>query len=268
MSVNNKLANLKWAFPIFVSILMIRPALAMIAMHIKCRGGLYPRSNVERFPVPDEKVGWSVEYKNYKPVNHSAPSLHGQPWADPEIGKLSYMGQYKIQHGYPLNPIGRTGIVGRGVLGRWGPNHGADTVFVAIKRGDTGEWALPGGMVDPGEKETETAVREFQEEAINCLDMTEEENKDWVRRFKRIFSGGKVVHRGYIDDHRNTDNAWIESVAYSFHDETGATAGALSLHAGDDAVGVQWVDITPQLKLYASQNQKVDEVYRRITNTK
>ncbi|KOB63883.1 ADP-ribose pyrophosphatase, mitochondrial, partial [Operophtera brumata] len=120
----------------------------MLAMHITCRGGLYPRSNVERFPVPDEKVGWSVEYENYKPVYHSAPSLHSRPW-DPEI--VSYLGHYKIQNGYPLNPVGRTGIVGRGVLRRWGPNHGADAIFIAIKRGDTGEWALPGGMVETGE---------------------------------------------------------------------------------------------------------------------
>lgn len=87
MSVNNALFNLKWVFLIFLSILMARPALTMIATHIKCRGGLYPRSNVERFPVPDEKVSWSVEYKNYKPANHTAPSIHGKPWADPEIGK-------------------------------------------------------------------------------------------------------------------------------------------------------------------------------------
>lgn len=26
------------------------------------------------------------------------------------------------------NPAGRTGITGRGVLGRWGPNHAADPV--------------------------------------------------------------------------------------------------------------------------------------------
>lgn len=45
--------------------------------------------------------------------------------------------------------------------------------FVAIKRGDTGEWALPGGMVDPGEKVTVTAVREFQEEAINSFVMSQ-----------------------------------------------------------------------------------------------
>ena len=66
----------------------------------------------------------------------------------------------------PRNPIGRTGMVGRGLLGKWGPNHAADPIvtrwkrdsagnkiftngkplleFVAIKRKDTGEWAIPG----------------------------------------------------------------------------------------------------------------------------
>lgn len=71
---------------------------------------------------------------------------------------------------YPdRNPIGRTGMTGRGLLGKWGPNHAADPVvtrwrknssgktemadgkpcleFVAIKRRDTGEWALPGVSV-------------------------------------------------------------------------------------------------------------------------
>lgn len=42
--------------------------------------------------------------------------------------------------------------------------------FIAIKRRDTGEWALPGGMVDPGEKVAATAIREFQEEALNSLE--------------------------------------------------------------------------------------------------
>ena len=57
-------------------------------------------------------------------------------------------------------------MTGRGLLGKWGPNHAADPIvtrwkvdsegkrvmghgkpcleFVAIKRRDTGEWAIPG----------------------------------------------------------------------------------------------------------------------------
>ena len=68
--------------------------------------------------------------------------------------------------GAPLNPYGRTGLTGRGLLGKWGPNHAADPIVtrwdprypdgarlqvVAVLRKDTGDWALPGGMVDDGE---------------------------------------------------------------------------------------------------------------------
>ena len=69
-----------------------------------------------------------------------------------------------MEAGKPINPRGRTGMTGRGTLGKWGPNHAADPIVtrwnpeddyelqvVAIKRTDTGDWALPGGMVDDGE---------------------------------------------------------------------------------------------------------------------
>uniref|UniRef100_A0A2A4IXN3 Nudix hydrolase domain-containing protein n=2 Tax=Heliothis virescens TaxID=7102 RepID=A0A2A4IXN3_HELVI len=305
----NILAGTNRRFLIFVLqiILMFRSSITMITTHFKCRGGFYPRSNIERFPVPDEKVAWSTEYQDYKPHNYTAPSIHGQPWADPKIGepgfkpqwnsidgkvsRVSYMGQYVIENGYPLNPIGRTGIIGRGVLGRWGPNHAADPVVtrwkrnengeiirdkssnkpilqcVVVKRRDTGEWALPGGMVDPGEKVSATAVREFQEEAMNSLVLAEDQKKAWFQRFEKFFEEGNVVYQGYIDDHRNTDNAWMESVAYSFHDNSGSTVGVLTLHAGDDAVGVQWVDITPDMTLYASHKQVVMEVFNKYLSS-
>lgn len=49
------------------------------------------------------------------------------------------MGAYKIVNKVPLNPIGRTGVRGRGVLGRWGPNHAADPIVTRWKRNETGE---------------------------------------------------------------------------------------------------------------------------------
>ena len=41
-----------------------------------------------------------------------------------------------------------------------------------------------------------------------------------------------VVPRGYVDDPRNTDNAWMETVAFSFHDPSGQQVKGL--------IGVQW----------------------------
>ncbi|KAI5637233.1 NUDIX domain-containing protein [Phthorimaea operculella] len=274
-----------------------------IAMHFKCRGGLYPRSEVKRFPVSDSQVQWSYPYPDYNPPNYTSPGIIGKPWADPfidtpgfnpqwnnldgNVNRESYTGEYTINDNLPLNPIGRTGIIGRGVLGRWGPNHAADPVVtrwkrlqtgdiatdgdnkpilqvVVIKRRDTGEWALPGGMVDPGERVAAAAIREFQEEATNSLQMTDDQKQFWKLEFAKFFSGGKEIYKGYVDDPRNTDNAWMETAAYNFHDEHGDTVGALKLHAGDDAVGVRWVDIEPTLNLYASHKEIVHEARNKL----
>lgn len=55
---------------------------------------------------------------------------------------MSYNGPYQIVNGFPLNPLGRTGICGRGVLGRWGPNHAADPIISRWKRLDNGNMAV------------------------------------------------------------------------------------------------------------------------------
>jgi ADP-ribose pyrophosphatase len=78
-----------------------------------------------------------------------------------------------------------------------------------------------------------------------------------------FFSTGEIVYQGYVDDWRNTDNAWMETVAYNFHDETGDIVGTMKFNAGDDAVGVQWVEITPNIKLYASHEGIVKEVLKQ-----
>jgi ADP-ribose pyrophosphatase len=114
------------------------------------------------------------------------------------------------------------GITGRGILGRFGPNHAADPIvstwkrdenkkivkhsetnkpilrILCIQRGDTGEIALPGGMVDPGEQVSVTLKREFIEEALNGK-MKESELDEY-------FANGAEIYKGYVDDPRNTDN--------------------------------------------------------------
>ena len=51
--------------------------------HEKCRVGKYPRGNIDRFPVPVEKVPWSSDYPDYSPVLFTSDSVAAQPvWAD------------------------------------------------------------------------------------------------------------------------------------------------------------------------------------------
>lgn len=56
-----------------------------VSVHFKCRNAQYA-GGVERFPVPDDRVSWSVDWPEYKPVDYTAPSVQKGPvWADPEI---------------------------------------------------------------------------------------------------------------------------------------------------------------------------------------
>ena len=95
--------------------------------------------------VSDEEVSWSIPVASYSPPEFTAPFVLTAAWADPDLGsegfspawncvdgkvnRESHGGPYLVSgEGRPLNPGGRTGLAGRGVLGRWGPNHAADPI--------------------------------------------------------------------------------------------------------------------------------------------
>lgn len=219
----------------------------------------------------------SFQNKDFKPTWNSL---------DGKVNRQSHEGDYTIdQHGRPLNPQGRTGLQGRGILGRWGPNHAADPVvtrwqrdekgdkvvnavsghpvleFVCIERGDGGGWAIPGGMVDPGEKVSTTLKREFMEEAMDSTQASSKENAENSALVDTFFSeGGTEVYKGYVDDPRNTDNCWMETVVMNFHDDSGLSVGNLKLKAGDDARNLKWMAIDSNLTLYASHKEFIHKV--------
>lgn len=136
--------------------------------------------------------------------------------------------------------------------------------FCTIQRKDNGQWAIPGGMVDPGEQISETLRREFLEEALNSLESSEDEYNKNRKTIEKFFETGEVVYKGYVDDRRNTDNAWIETVAVNFHDDSGQTVGKIDLKAGDDAHNVRWMDIDNSLDLYASHLNFIEAVVKRL----
>ena len=118
-------------------------------------------------------------------------------------------------------------------------------------------------MVDPGENVSKTLKREFCEESLNLLEMSEEKKKELNERLKDFFNKGDVVFKGYVDDPRNTDNAWIETVAVNFHDEQGNVVGNIALNASDDAQNVRWIDIDRNIKLYANHQKFIEITAQR-----
>ena len=82
--------------------------------------------------------------------------------------------------------------------------------------------------------------REFGEEALNTLGLADSERRRVEKNLEKLFAAGETLYTGYVDDDRNTDNAWIETTAVLFHDEEGAALNEFRLSAGDDATAVQW----------------------------
>lgn len=170
---------------------------------------------------------------------------------------------FEVVDGRPRNPSGRTGRIGRD-LGRWGENSAADAIVVAgtpagrfvllIRRDDCGQWALPGGMVEPGEVVLAAAVRELAEETgVDLAGAT-----------------GEVVFRGYVEDPRNTDEAWVCTAALLYRvDDCLPAVGA------DDATEARWWPfdsfdaltdalVTSGERLYSTHRPLLTAAYERL----
>lgn len=165
---------------------------------LKSRSKNYSDSNVRRYVCPPNKYEWAIPFDDYKPRNYTSDSVLNAPYADPSIkvdsipfnnfetakgiNRRSHVGEYKLVNDVPRNPLGRTGITGRGDLGLWGPNHAVDPIVTRWKKGqndrkvlewiaiqrENGEWAIPGGMIRAKESRPVGKYLSFvQELAIN-----------------------------------------------------------------------------------------------------
>ncbi len=211
----------------------------------------------DRFPVPNNKRSWDVPFPEYNPPYPLFEHLSDKPWRKPELKDLTHA---------PKNPYGRTGIEGRGILGEWGPNYAADPIItrydpttgkllvLLIMRGDTGEWAIPGGMVDPGEKLSVTASRELQEETGIAIAMDD----------------ARQIYQGFVDDCRNTDRAWMETVVFHKHLDNDLSLkiekNKLVSHDAHEVKSIQWVpyDDKRLLNLYASHTAFINEALKDL----
>lgn len=207
--------------------------------------------------VPAALRPWAAPWPGYAPVDITPPELLGglarsvaQGWAEPyatpqqvpdwpaqQAAALVPFGF--DENGWPLNPTGRTGRCGRN-LGKWGENQAADPIVTAgtgqdrrvllIKRSDIGAWAIPGGMVDPGESAPEALVRElFEETGVDLRDQAPE-----------------ILERRYVEDWRASDYAWVTTTVALY--TLPATVTAI---AADDAADAAWWPLTDLATLAA-----------------
>lgn len=103
----------------------------------------------------------------------------------------------------------------------------------------------------------------FAQEVFGNL-MSEEEEKESINsKLDVLFKNGEEIYKGYADDPRNTDNAWLETVAFNYHDETGEILSKSTLRAGANAVGVTWHTVSSKTPLYAGHMVYLQRVAKR-----
>uniref|UniRef100_A0A7S2JNZ6 Nudix hydrolase domain-containing protein n=1 Tax=Haptolina brevifila TaxID=156173 RepID=A0A7S2JNZ6_9EUKA len=225
---------------------LIMPVNQRSKPHVQARGivnahRLYPK----RLEVPDHMTPWDVPWVLYNPTafTHRTVLLNDRKinpkgWADPEDvhdikqaewdAKVSHEGKLIFDQGTPRNPRGRTGMSERGLLGKWGPNLAADPIItrsdptgsgvlqvIAALRADHLGWGLPGGMVVHISDNVPPVIQKGFETLAKAL--RDAELKEFTDEQAALFESGEVVYRGYVDDPRNTDNAWMETQATHFH---------------------------------------------------
>ncbi|XP_071041740.1 transient receptor potential cation channel subfamily M member-like 2 isoform X2 [Parasteatoda tepidariorum] len=262
-------------------------------LHSLSRDSPYPKTKVQRFPVPDKYVPWEVMWLHYEPAIYTQPKSEFpnslQPYVDDDIScsineeendqsnlpnylwnmeSVDSSGVYRNRkswitdrkgkpltykldiYGLPRNPMGRTGLRGKGALPRWGPNH---NIFIVITRWQkrtskvseqsilgtpdllefVETWymnkkdiSLPGGFA--GSESRYARIQTLFKEDENDPE-TWESSTDMIRFFQRYATDSDEVevneehvkceknYCGYMDDQLNTDQAWKEVELWHVH---------------------------------------------------
>ncbi|CAL8265823.1 unnamed protein product [Lota lota] len=225
--------------------------------HVEARLFQYPGAKVSRFPVPEEKVPWEVTFTSYD------PPLYGPEESGDHIdGYVAFLL-------CPLNPGGRTGIMGRGALTQLGANMMMDLLltrwrnverstleFLAVWDQIHESWTLPGGPV--------------QSEGLLPAALETMMGRQLYQKVQEKVEKGTKVFEGYVDDARNTDNAWVEvSVLAIDLDRTGSLMTSMNLMVANSRGStqkVEWHEVSGKARLCAHQRdslRRVAELHNR-----
>ncbi|VDD76862.1 unnamed protein product [Mesocestoides corti] len=203
--------------------------------------------NFERRPgmrvnIPDDLSSWKVPYPEYRPfiskserIAFPYPEAEDGPQIDPTklqyntydaVQGVSRCGLHERVHvsrglqcarGLPLNPRGRSGLGGKGLLPHWGPNH---VIVLALTREGTSPNDFEVIMLERGQ--------------CSCL--------PWISD-------------DFLDDQLNADHAWIEAVCINFHGRGDAafdTASTKLFLETSSSESARWFDFKGPVRLRPS----------------
>ncbi|XP_052792596.1 transient receptor potential cation channel subfamily M member 2-like isoform X1 [Mya arenaria] len=242
----------------------------------------------------------------------------------------------------PQNPMGRTGIRGKGILWRWGPNHVIKAVvtrwrrkygpdlsamtdylyvegkrvleFITVQKETfmDSSYALPGDILHGLNNPYSILCQSFMSQVFNEEDTAKQygkfDQRDMIQFFSQFASvvvGGStsrtsvqpmevtnpvsnlrsaglmnpyitdsrpnlrsevdqqgfcstLLYKGYLDDPRNTDNAWVEAEVWNFHYDLG---DSFDLRMSEELT-VKWKEVSKYVKIFGNESVIVQEAAR------
>jgi len=218
---------------------------------------LYPGTQIKRWEVKEQHVEWMVPVITYKPPSYTKhytddDNTENVKWNEGD--RVSYNGHYVVKQGVPLNPQGRTGISGKGVLERWGPNYVSVPIItrflhsttntsleaeleVVCRAGPGGDYQLP---------QLDTTIDQPLPKTAKALFDGTSSDAGLQKKLHKIWKRGILIKRGLLQCTSNTDNAWVESMIVSYHDDDDKAFQFITFNANSD---YQWARVVPDMFL-------------------
>ncbi|XP_052281701.1 transient receptor potential cation channel subfamily M member 2-like isoform X5 [Dreissena polymorpha] len=300
----------------------------MIEINKKVEGGL--EDGAQMTPVADFGPKWNTVVTYMEKGQRR--EIDRRSWITMDNQPLRYV---LDSLSLPQNPMGRTGLRGKGILWRWGPNHmikavvtrwrrkcgpnpGTEFLYVEGKRvlefitvhkdsfNDT-SFTLPGEILHGLSNPYRILCHAFMTQVFNVEESVSRYDKFDQRDMIQFFSqfacaladgstgplppqdmpvlaqvptpshmadhnshtnlGSEVdskgfcasmLYKGYLDDPRNTDNAWVEAEVWNFHYNVGDT---VDLTVSQD-LSVNWNEVSPYVKMFGNEGVIIQEAAR------
>merc|ERR1712146_413265 len=124
---------------------------------------------------------------------------------------------------------------------------------LVCKKYTSDSWVLPGAVntAAPGTKMTE--VNPLVRKVFGIDNPEYLEMNDILKDIEiTLLEKSKVIYKGCTMDVRDTDNAWIESEIFHFHDEFDILGSLELRNTTDDLEAVTWAVAHSQLELSAN----------------
>jgi ADP-ribose pyrophosphatase len=252
--------------------------------NIYCRNQKYPLTECDRYPVPDNKIHFRIEYNEYENdiipfidlSNNLVKIIKNKNDID-----LNYLESLKI---LLKNPIGRTGIIGKGLLKTFGANKFAFIVITKYKRSSSGaieisenenmpnyeflalknkyfnnEWIIPNGYFE----NNDYFLNSLPKPLANHVLCKNAKVQFLEKLYYELFINPILVYNEYLDDYLNTDNAWILAYAENFHHESDDVQFKLNEAIDDSEMNPERIEF----EWISFQNNKIYPPHKTILNS-